>query len=70
MSKIGAITASLELGTFSLDEYLEHPESRMQAICVLHKGQMVYENIPDCVLNRPICGLHVANPWPRWRWNC
>lgn len=44
--EIGQITASPELGTFSLDDYLAHPESRMQGICVVHKGQVVYEKYP------------------------
>ena len=46
MPDIADIVATTDLGTMSLAEAMADPRSRMQAIAVLHKGEIVFERYP------------------------
>ena len=46
MPKIGDVVATTELGTMTLKEAIADPRSRLQAIAVVHKGKIVYEEYP------------------------
>ena len=43
MPEIGDVVATTDLGTMKLKEAMADPRSRLQAIAVLHKGKIVYE---------------------------
>jgi CubicO group peptidase (beta-lactamase class C family) len=45
-SGIGKIRAKTDQGDLSLDEYLANPRSRAQAMVVVHRGRIVYEQYP------------------------
>ncbi|MDK3017590.1 serine hydrolase domain-containing protein [Pseudodonghicola flavimaris] len=59
---IGGIVASPELGRFSLDAYLEQPAARMQGICVIHAGRIVYERYPLMRREQPHLWASCAKP--------
>ncbi|AIL73353.1 serine hydrolase domain-containing protein [Vibrio vulnificus] len=44
--KIGSITQPTSLGDITLDEYVNHPLYRTQAMVMIHKGEVVYEAYP------------------------
>lgn len=46
LPEIGKIKVETDLGTLSLNEYLEHPQSFAQGFIVVHKGQVAYESYP------------------------
>lgn len=46
MPEIGDVVATTDLGTMTLEEAIADPRSRLQAIAVLHKGKIVYEEYP------------------------
>ncbi|MEO9900610.1 serine hydrolase domain-containing protein [Nisaea sp.] len=46
LREIGKITATTELGTMTLDEFLVHPDSYAQGFIVVHKGKIAYETYP------------------------
>ena len=46
MPRIADVVATTDLGTMPLSKAMADPRSRMQAIAVLHKGQIVYESYP------------------------
>jgi CubicO group peptidase (beta-lactamase class C family) len=46
LPEIGKIKVETDLGTLTLDEYLEHPQSFAQGFIVVHKGQVSYESYP------------------------
>ena len=46
MREIGDVTATTQLGTMTLSEAIADPRSRLQAIAIVHKGQLVYEAYP------------------------
>lgn len=60
--EIGAIEAETPLGRLSLDAYLEHPEARMQGICVVHRGQVVFERYPGMRPEQPHLWASCAKP--------
>ncbi|CEM15845.1 unnamed protein product [Vitrella brassicaformis CCMP3155] len=43
---IGSIRANTSLGEMSLDDFLRHPASRMQAFLVIHRGAILFEAYP------------------------
>ncbi|MBC7001091.1 beta-lactamase family protein [Photobacterium sp. BZF1] len=45
-SRIGDLKAETGQGMLSLDEYMENPMFRTQAMIMVHKGQVVYEAYP------------------------
>ncbi|PSW12207.1 serine hydrolase [Photobacterium rosenbergii] len=45
-SQIGDLKAETGQGTLSLDEYMENPMFRTQAMIMVHKGEVVYEAYP------------------------
>ena len=46
LPEIGNIKVDTDLGSLSLNEYLEHPQSFAQGFVVIHKGQIAYESYP------------------------
>lgn len=44
MPEIEEVTATTDLGELTLREMMDHPDSRMKGIAVVHKGELVYEN--------------------------
>jgi CubicO group peptidase (beta-lactamase class C family) len=46
LPEIGKIKVKTDLGTLTLAEYLEHPQSFAQGFIVVHKGQVAYESYP------------------------
>lgn len=46
MPEIGDVVATTELGTMKLKDAIADPRSRLQAIAVVHKGKVVYEEYP------------------------
>ena len=45
--EVGQITIEADhFGKISLDDFMVHPDSRAQALMVVHKGQVVYESFP------------------------
>jgi hypothetical protein len=46
MPNIGDVVATTDLGTLKLKEAIADPRSRLQAIAVPHKGNVVYEEYP------------------------
>lgn len=44
LPEIEEVTATTDLGNMTLREMMNHPESRMKGILVIHKGEIVYEN--------------------------
>lgn len=55
MPEIGDVVAITDLGTMTLKKAMADPRSRLQAIAVLHKGRIVYEEYPGM----PRDGLHL-----------
>lgn len=60
--EVGAIAAETALGRLSLDAYLDHPEARMQGICVAHRGRVVYERYPGMRPEQPHLWASCAKP--------
>ena len=46
MPEISEVVATTDLGTMKLKEAIADPRSRLQAIAVVHKGKIVYEEYP------------------------
>lgn len=46
MPRIGDVVATTDLGTMKLKDAIADPRSRLQAIAVVHKGKIVYEEYP------------------------
>lgn len=46
MPKIGEVVATTDLGIMKLKDAIADPRSRLQAIAVVHKGKIVYEEYP------------------------